>query len=143
MFISLILNYINFKPLNIIILSCFMKNKQGSNKRCFYKNEIYSVVLKLIILSKLKKQNPYAYNILTDLKRNSMMKKHFSLTEEKLKNDTYNTIKSLETSGYIKLISSKKNKKYYEVTKQGDEVLSSIKKIFVKTAREIQEIIGK
>jgi Transcriptional regulator PadR-like family. len=105
-----------------------MKNKQGSNKRCFYKNEIYSVVLKLIILSKLKKQNPYAYNILTDLKRNSMMKKHFSLTEEKLKNDTYNTIKSLETSGYIKLISSKKNKKYYEVTKQGDEVLSSIKK---------------
>jgi len=115
--------------------------KNNKHKKCFYKNEIYSLMLKFIILSKLKKHKLYAYNILKDLKQNQMLKKHFNLDDEKIKNDVYNTIKSLENSNYIKLFSSTKNKNYYELTKKGSDILASIKEIFIKTTKRIQKII--
>ncbi len=125
-----------------------VKTKIGIDKK-FFKNEVYSSILKIIILSKLKKRKFYAYSLLKEIGKNAMIKNHFDVNNVKLKNDVYNTLRSLESSGYIKTykISSTAagkpddKKAYYILTKQGAEVLLSIKKIFINTAHEIKKII--
>ena len=125
-----------------------VKAKAGIDKK-FFKNEVYSSMLKIIILSKLKKRKFYAYSLLKEISKNTMIKNHFDVNNVKLKNDVYNTLRSLESSGYIKIYKINSTaagkpdakKAYYILTKQGAEVLLSIKKIFINTAQEIKKII--
>ena len=125
-----------------------VKTKIGIDKK-FFKNEVYSSVLKIIILSKLKKRKFYAYSLLKEIGKHEMIKNHFDVNNVKLKNDVYNTLRSLESSGYIKIYKINSTaagkpdakKAYYILTKQGAEVLLSIKKIFINTAQEIKKII--
>ncbi len=125
-----------------------VKAKAGIDKK-FFKNEVYSSVLKIIILSKLKKRKFYAYSLLKEIGKHEMIKNHFDVNNVKLKNDVYNTLRSLESSGYIKIYKINSTaagkpdakKAYYILTKQGAEVLLSIKKIFINTAQEIKKII--
>jgi DNA-binding PadR family transcriptional regulator len=124
------------------------KTKEGIDKK-FFKNEVYSSMLKIIILSKLKKRKFYAYSLLKEISKNTMIKNHFNVNNVKLKNDVYNTMRSLESSGYIKIYEINSNaagksddkKAYYILTKQGAEILFSIKKIFINAAHEIKKII--
>jgi DNA-binding PadR family transcriptional regulator len=106
--------------------------------------ELRHVILKLIILKRIKAKRGgiYSYAILKGLSK--VESSHFCISNPKeIKNDVYNTIASLEKSGYIKMrrrVQDGRLKKYYEITATGDAVLNSAMRDFLTALSTIKTL---
>lgn len=97
------------------------------------------LILQMRILVRIKYGKVYSYALVKELSS-----AHFSSFFGKgIKNDVYNTIKSLEKSGYIR-VSVKRDggrlKKYYTITKKGDEAIRSAMKVQKEAAKVLAKI---
>jgi DNA-binding PadR family transcriptional regulator len=108
----------------------------------FLHGDMRRTMLKVRILRRIKKSSLNAYGILKEMSVNKRTFKFFKNKEE-MKNDIYNTIKSLEKSGFIKSSQKTENgriKQYYKVTAKGDEAMRSAKKVFMENLKKLSSI---
>ena len=110
----------------------------------FMNKDMSHIVLKLVLLRRIEKSPVYSYALVKELResRFSGFLKKFSLD---VKNDTYNTIKVLEKSGYIKVTSKIENgrlKKYYTITKVGKTALKDARTLFMNSMSELMKIVS-
>jgi len=109
----------------------------------FLNRDMKSTMLKIFILRKVSHAKANSYAMLKDFKQRRMfMKSYGSATE--VKNEVYNTIKSLENSGYIKSSQKIENgrlKNYYMLTPQGKDTLKSAGVLFKKHAQALASLL--
>lgn len=115
-----------------------MASETRMYKSAFF-NEIKRMRLKMMLLMKIKFGEVYTYGILKDFKKSGFV----DFYGPSLKNDTYNTIKTLEKAGYIKVSSMLEGgrvKKYYILTKKGNAILSNAKKTMMAAMKEVNRL---
>jgi DNA-binding PadR family transcriptional regulator len=101
------------------------------------------IILKLVLIHRISKGQIYSYALINELNNTKISK----LLEKKgmaLKNDIYNTLSSLERSGYIKSkLKTEKGKvrNYYVLTQKGRKALTGFKTIFMKTMKEFINVM--
>jgi DNA-binding PadR family transcriptional regulator len=99
--------------------------------------EVRHAVLKVILLKMIQNKKSYSYQLFKQIAKHHGFAK---MDKKDIKNDVYNTISSLQNSGYITMsIEREKNriKKYYKITKKGKDALSETQKIFKNAINEI------
>jgi DNA-binding PadR family transcriptional regulator len=92
-------------------------------------------ILKIVILSMVKRGNYYPYLLLKDIKK---FGPKFIINKD-IKNNVYNTLQALENGGYIKaqhIIEDDKSKKYYRITKVGISALDRTRLMMSKAFKE-------
>ncbi|MFI5412283.1 MAG: PadR family transcriptional regulator [Candidatus Micrarchaeales archaeon] len=105
----------------------------------FMPMEVKRVILKIRILGRVKAGKIYSYALIKEFEK-SGFSEFFGPT---LKNDTYNALKVLEKSNYIKMqakIEGGKVKNYYTITKSGSETLKSVGKMMIGTMKEADKL---
>lgn len=101
------------------------------------------MILKLIVLRRIEKGEVYSYALIKEFdnkKISGLLKK----PGKNVKNDIYNTVKALQKSGYITMkakVDGNKLKKYYYLTSEGKRAVGESKKLFIKSMKELMEII--
>jgi DNA-binding PadR family transcriptional regulator len=110
----------------------------------FMNKDMSHIVLKLVLLRRIEQGEVYSYAMVKELGNSkfSFFLKKYCLD---VKNDTYNTLKALEKSGYIKVDSRIENgrlKKYYYITARGKNAIKNSKLLFMKNMKELMKIIG-
>jgi DNA-binding PadR family transcriptional regulator len=101
------------------------------------------MILKLIILHRIREGEVYSYALIKEFDNpriSGLLKKRSGV-----KNDIYNTIKVLDSSGYIRMktrIEKGRLKKYYYITERGGNALKESKKLFLKSMQELMSILG-
>jgi DNA-binding PadR family transcriptional regulator len=109
----------------------------------FLNKDMRNTMLKVFILRRLKKSEANSYALMKEfMARRRFIGKLKVLSE--VKNEIYNTIKSLEKSKYIKSshrIENGRLKNYYTLTAEGKKVLESAKKIFQRNIKEISSLV--
>ncbi len=110
----------------------------------FMNKDMSHIVLKLVLLRRIEQGEVYSYALIKELEHSkfSGFLKKYSLD---VKNDTYNTVKALEKSGYIRVkskIEGGRLKKYYYITAHGKNALKNSKMLFMKSMKELMEIVG-
>ncbi len=101
--------------------------------------EAKRVVIKLRLLARIKCGKIYSYALIKEFEKSGFAK-FYGPT---LKNDTYNALKVLEKAGYIKLqakMEGGKIKKYYTITKAGENTLKSVGKMMISTIKEANKL---
>lgn len=99
-------------------------------------------MMKIRVLTRVKKSSLNAYGILKEMSANRRSFRFFK-NKEKMRNDLYNTIKSLDKSGFIKSTQKTENgriKQYYKITPKGTSALKSAKKIFMANLKELSSV---
>ncbi len=102
----------------------------------YFGKELKRMILRMRILVRIKQGPVYSYGLMKEFSKGHFAK----FFGDDIKNDVYNTIKSLEQSGYISVTTKSEDgrtKKYYKITKRGDAVLSSARKIQKETMKQI------
>ncbi len=110
----------------------------------FLSKDMRKTMLKMFILRRIKKDKVNSYALLKEVS-DKVHSKRFFYNSAEVKSELYNTIKSLENSSYIKVSKKIENgrlKNYYALTKEGNNVLESAKKIFVRNIKELTTILG-
>jgi DNA-binding PadR family transcriptional regulator len=105
----------------------------------FFDNEMKSTMLKVRILRRMGKSEVNSYALLKEFTKSGKFSSFFG-TSENMKNEVYNTIKSLEKSKYIKSSQKIENgrlKNYYTLTGKGKLVLKSTKHLFQKHLKNL------
>lgn len=109
----------------------------------FVSKDMRRMRLKLTLLMRIKQGRIYSYALMKELSHS----KHFLLFRHlglSFKNDIYNTVKSLEKSGYIKvnaIIEDNRMKKYYTITNKGKKALAESKKLFLHSMKELMKLL--
>ncbi len=102
---------------------------------------IKRMVLRLRLLVMIKHGKTYPYALLKQLEKTGFA----AVMGSTLKNDVYNTLKSLERGGYIKVetrLESGKAKDYYTVTKKGEKTFKQVIRIMISSAKEANKQFG-
>ncbi len=111
--------------------------KTSAEMKDFITKEVRHAVLKVVLLKRIQRKKSYSYQLFKDICEHH----RFSGPDKAdMKNDVYNTISSLENSGYIKAsVETEANrvKKYYRITKKGERALLETQKIFKNAVKEI------
>ncbi|MCW6159599.1 MAG: helix-turn-helix transcriptional regulator [Candidatus Micrarchaeales archaeon] len=105
----------------------------------FLGREMGMVVLRLRVLYRIKREKMYTYALLKEFDKIPF----FKLLGKDIKNDVYNTINSLKQGGYVRVstkLEDGRMKKYYTITKKGDNVLKSALKVREETAKELSKL---
>lgn len=101
--------------------------------------------MKIFILRRISHDKVNSYAMLKDFKqRRRFMKSYRSPAE--IKNEIYNTVKSLENSGYIKSSQKIENgrlKNYYMLTSKGKETLKSAGVLFKRHTQALASLLAK
>ncbi len=108
----------------------------------FLGREMSRVVLRLRILYRIKNERMYTYALLKEFDKIPF----FKLLGKDIKNDVYNTINSLKQGGYIKVstkLEGGRMKKYYTITKKGDNVLKSALRVRKEAGKELSKLFDK
>ena len=108
-------------------------------KENFLNKDMKKTLLKIHILHRIKRSKVNSYSLLKEISSNSHSGRFFKNKAE-IKNEVYNTINSLEKSGYIessRKVESGRLKNFYAPTEKGTEVLKSAKVIFLKNMKEL------
>ena len=101
----------------------------------YMREEMRHIVLKFMLLRMIKTKRTYSYELVKEISHNVNAK---FIDPKKLRNDIYNTLGALEKSGYIRVKAKIENgrlKKYYSLTKKGEEVIKSAKRMFLSAAK--------
>jgi DNA-binding PadR family transcriptional regulator len=118
------------------------KSEGGILNPCMDK-DMRHIVLKLLILKRIKDGRTYSYALIKEFS-NERISKLLKTEPSNVKNDIYNTINTLEKSGYILMkvkADNKRIKKYYTLTKSGSSALAQTKKLFANSMRSLMEIL--
>ncbi|MCL5412131.1 MAG: PadR family transcriptional regulator [Candidatus Marsarchaeota archaeon] len=110
----------------------------------YARRELRHVIMKLMLLKQIKSGRTYPY-ALVKYAASIEMAHGFERTGAARKNDVYNTLASLERSGYIKAkraVSGGRVKKYYSITPDGSMVLRASAKELMRTIRLVKELLG-
>ncbi len=105
----------------------------------YFTRDMKRMILKMRLMARIKQGRAYSYGIVKEFNEGGFAK----MMGKNLKNDIYNTIKSLEIGGYIKEKSKVENgkaKKYYSLTVRGEDVMKSAAKLHKETLREISKL---
>ena len=117
-----------------------MDKKEFSSK--YMSKEMRRMIFKLMLLSEIKEKKRYPYELIELM---AAQKATFiGSKKNEIKNDIYNIIRSLEKSGYVKLVpgsSRKQDKKYYKITPQGRAALLKSKKLMLSYMKELVRLI--
>ncbi|MGC8622373.1 MAG: PadR family transcriptional regulator [Candidatus Micrarchaeia archaeon] len=109
----------------------------------YMSRDMQRAMIKIIIMVKLKEKGEmYAYEILKDMEK---IKHPFIKGNPQIKNEVYNTLKSLTEAGYIKekvKMKERRVKVYYELTDEGASVLKSTRALIRDTARSMSRILS-
>lgn len=111
----------------------------------FMSKDVKRIMLKFRLLHEISRNPSYSYGLVDVLCKTAVASKFFGKSREDIKNDIYNTINALEKSGYIKSarkIEDGKLKNYYHITPLGKETLRKSKAFFLKSVRELDEIVS-
>ena len=101
------------------------------------------IILKLVLVQKISKGPVYSYALISKL-NNTRISNLLNKKGMALKNDIYNTLSSLERSGYIKStskIEKGKNRNYYKLTPKGKRILAASRTLFMKTMTELINVM--
>lgn len=106
----------------------------------FMPMEAKRIILKIRILGRLKLGGrAYSYALIKEFDKMGFSK-FYGPT---LKNDIYNTLRTLDKAGYIKLSSKAergKVKNYYTITKRGETALKSVGRMMIRTVRQADKV---
>ncbi|MGI0100504.1 MAG: helix-turn-helix transcriptional regulator [Candidatus Micrarchaeaceae archaeon] len=100
-------------------------------KRNFIDTDMKATVLKIGILRHMLNKSVNSYTILKDFSSSRRFARYIDKND--MKNEIYNTINSLENSGYIKSSKKIENgrlKNYYKLTSKGTSTLKSAGRLF-------------
>ena len=112
-------------------------NAHKKAKTSYITKDMYTTIVKIIILANIRKQKTYSYKLINDVYTKFSA---LPLSKEMLKNDVYNITKSFLHAGYIKVKTVKSGtriKKYYTITPKGIEALKETKKVFKNAMAKI------
>ncbi len=101
------------------------------------------IILKLVLVQKISKGPVYSYALISKL-NNTRISNLLNKKGMALKNDIYNTLSSLERSGYIKSTSKLekgKTRNYYKLTPNGKRILNESRTLFMKTMKELINVM--
>ena len=116
------------------------KNELGN----YVRKDVKHIMLKLKILHEIAKAPSYSYSLIERLDSAGSHHPFIKISRNGLKNDIYNTIGTLEKSGYIKAkprIEDGKLKNYYHITPSGRAALKEAKALFLNALKEAKGII--
>lgn len=105
----------------------------------YFSREKKRIILRLRILRRIQVGKAYSYEISKEFGSGHLAK----FFGKNIKNDVYNTINALESSGYIKVstkVEGGRIKKYYSLTKKGSGVMKSAKRIMNDMAKEVTKL---
>ncbi len=114
------------------------------NEDSFLSRDMKKTVLKIRILGRISAGKVNSYALLKEFSAKGDLARFFS-KDGGIKNEIYNTINSLQRSGYIKLSEKLENgrmKHYYTVTRKGRGVLRSAKAVLRSHLEELEDILG-
>lgn len=115
-----------------------MRNENFLNK------DMKKVMLKIRILRRIGRERVNSYALLNEFGKSRHLSRLFADKDE-MKNEIYNTIKSLENSNYIESAKRTENgrqKNYYTLTKKGSGLLKSAKAIFRRHIAELAALLS-
>lgn len=98
------------------------------------------IILKIRILGMIKKGKMYPYALIKEFESSGFCR-FFGPT---IKNDTYNSLKVLEKTGYIKMTAKMgdgKVKNYYSITSSGSMALKQLGKMMKSTLKDADKIL--
>ncbi len=101
------------------------------------------IILKLVLVHRIAKKPIYSYALMGELDA-KRISKLLNKKGRELKNDVYNTLGALEKSGYIssrERIEDGKKRNYYSVTPKGRKRLRESRMLFMKTMRELMNVM--
>ena len=110
----------------------------------YMNKDMSRIVLKLIVLRRIQKSAVHSYALLKEIESSPHMSKFIQKHGGIVKNDVYNTVNALEKSGYIVTkarIVAGRLKKDYTITNSGKKALHESKSLFMKSMRELMDII--
>lgn len=103
-----------------------------------------NTMLKIFVLRRIGSSKVNSYALLKEFSARTKLSSSFK-SAASIKNEIYNTIRSLEKSSYIKSSQKIENgrlKNYYVLTAKGEETLKSAKKIFRKHLGELKILLN-
>lgn len=117
------------------------KKEPTKMKTSYMTKDMYTTILKIIILANIKEQKTYSYKLINDVytKFSNLL-----ISKEALKNDVYNITKSFLHSGYIRvktITEGTRAKKYYTITPKGIEALKETKRVLENAFGEIIKLM--
>lgn len=108
-----------------------------------YDKDMRKGILKIMILSYIKKHRTYPYQLLGIIK--SLKPLHDPGTRSSVtKNDIYNMTSALEKGGYIRsstVMSGRKAKKVFTITRRGDAVVKNKNRIFFAMIAQLKRLV--
>lgn len=105
----------------------------------FMPMEMKRIILKIRLLGRIKAGKIYSYALIKEFEKSGF----HHMYGPTLKNDTYNTLKVLEKSNYIKMtkkVEGGKVKKYYTITKPGIDAIKSVRKLMIGTIKQADKL---
>lgn len=108
-----------------------------------YDKDMHKGIVKIMILSYIKKHRTYPYQLLGIIKSLKPLHDHgahVTIT----KNDIYNMTSALEKGGYIRsstVMSGRKAKKVFTITKRGDAVVKNKNRIFFAMIAQLKRLV--
>jgi DNA-binding PadR family transcriptional regulator len=103
-----------------------------------------STMLKMFILRRVGNSKANSYAMLKEFRARRGFMKSFG-SQSAIKNEVYNTVKSLEKSGYIKSSQKIENgrlKNYYMLTRKGKDTINSASVLFKKHAQQLSLLLS-
>ena len=108
-----------------------------------YDKDMHKGIIKIMILSYIKKHRTYPYQLLGIIK--SLKPLHDQGTHSTItKNDIYNMTSALEKGGYIRsstVMSGRKAKKVFTITRRGDAVVKNKNRIFFAMISQLKRLV--
>lgn len=108
----------------------------------FLNKDMKKTMLKMYILHKLGNSKVNSYTLLKEIAERRSG--GFFDSKKEIKNEIYNTINSLENSGYLKSTQKIENgrlKNYYALSAKGKKVLDSSRRMFKKHVSALAAIL--
>jgi DNA-binding PadR family transcriptional regulator len=113
-------------------------------RESFLDKDMRSSMLKMFVLRKISRESTNPYALMKEFGKRRGFLARFGSTD--VKNEIYNTVNSLEKSGYISSSQKTENgrvKNYYVLTLKGKRVMASARILFRKHLQALTTLLNK
>ncbi len=110
----------------------------------FLDKDMRNSMLKMFVLRRVGRERINSYTLLKEFKKRKRFSRHPASSAD-AKNEVYNTINSLEKSGYIKSSQKVDNgrlKNYYALTKKGKTVMVYARGLFKEHIKALSSLLN-
>jgi DNA-binding PadR family transcriptional regulator len=111
----------------------------------FLDKDMRSSMLKMFVLRRVSRESANPYTLMKEFAKRRRFRSRF-IGRADAKNEIYNTISSLERSGYIKSSQKTENgrlKNYYSLTAKGRKVMASARVLFKRHIKALTTLLNK